>query len=61
VAKPVQERLSELRREIAMLLEENKHNLGKRTEGAELKQLKRLQKVQAILDELMKMTDRTKL
>lgn len=61
MAKSVQERLSELRREIATLLEESKNNLGKRTEGAEVKQLKRLQKMQAILDELMRMTDRTKL
>jgi len=61
VDKPVHERLAELRKEIAGLLEENKLNRGKRTEGADVKQLKRLQKMQAILKELMAMTDRNQL
>ncbi len=61
MAKPVRERLHELRKEIADLLAESKLNRGKQTERGELRQVKRLQQMQAILKELMAMTDRKKL
>ena len=55
--RPVKERVSELRQEIAELSEANRQQLNRRDSVAVGEQQRRLQRLQEILDELMALTD----
>jgi hypothetical protein len=55
--RPVKERVSELRQEIAEIREENRRQVNKKDSMVVDEQQRRLQRLQDILDELMALTD----
>jgi parvulin-like peptidyl-prolyl isomerase len=61
--KPVKERIAKLRDEIARISEANRQYLqgGKKLHGAEADHVRRLQRLQEILDQLVALTDWKKL
>jgi hypothetical protein len=60
--QPISERIKELRREIAEISEANRmFSKGPKYGSAEADQERRLQRLQAILDELVSLTDWKKL